>query len=58
MIGRSEVRSKRVGKAELLQQVIQWSRKNHDEALKAWEISAAEPIEILRAIESGIGRLS
>lgn len=45
-------RQKRSAKLALLQEVIEWSFANPKEALAAWEVSAAEPIEMLRNIEN------
>ena len=42
--------TKRKRKAELLQEVIEWTDANRDESVAAWELSAMEQIELLRSI--------
>jgi len=49
--GRSE---RRIGKEKLLLEVLNWT-KEYNGALKEWEKSAAEVIEMLRSIEKVIG---
>jgi len=44
--------ARRSAKMQLLQEVLQWTEQNGDAALQAWEESAAEPIAVLRLIES------
>lgn len=45
-------RDRRKQKEELLQEVLVWTEANKDEALAAWEISAREPIELLKSIQT------
>lgn len=44
--------AKRKQKAELLQEVLDWTKDNKDEALAAWKASAEEPIKLLQVIEA------
>lgn len=50
----SDKQLRRKAKAELLKDVIAWSKQNPEEALLAWEVSAAEPIALLRTISARI----
>lgn len=45
-------RNRRRQKEELLQEVLNWTEANKDEALAAWEISAQEPIKLLKSIQT------
>jgi len=48
----SDKRIRRKRKAELLQEVLDWTEANKDEARAAWEFSADEPIRLLQAIRT------
>lgn len=39
-------------KVELLQEVLAWTEANKDDAHAAWKISAQEPIELLKSIQT------
>ena len=43
---------KRKQKAELLQEVLDWTASNRGAALRAWAMSAKEPIKLLQSIEA------
>jgi predicted ATPase len=44
--------ARRSAKTALLQQVLEWTQENEQAALQAWEVSAAEVINLLREIEA------
>jgi predicted ATPase len=47
-------KARATAKQELLSDVLNWTRRGRDDALRAWEASAAEPIALLRTIEKVI----
>ncbi|HCK84857.1 MAG TPA: hypothetical protein DHW63_10180 [Hyphomonadaceae bacterium] len=47
-----EKQARRAAKKALLAEVCDWTIANEEQALEEWEIAAAEPIALLRAIES------
>jgi hypothetical protein len=49
-------RDRRSAKEQLLQEVLRWTKENSEAALKAWELSASEPINTLRLIERTLVR--
>jgi predicted type IV restriction endonuclease len=52
VLGISDRRARQSAKIELLLSVLSWTKANENVALQEWSTSAAEPIELLRAIKA------
>jgi predicted ATPase len=50
--------AKRSEKEKILLEVMAWTNANKAEALREWEVSASEPIDLLRMIEATVCSLS